>query len=220
MPAMLMTVPGAALSWLRENIVDSDAALMQHMAQFSTTYSRVDLAINLHGCKMTPDTLQSAIEKGRAVAASRNPPRRIEQDEGVTVEVGSRLSERYLRCYDKAAESKMDKNSEAWIRLELECKNVMANGAAGAIAEHGVDAVSSTMIGDYLKWKNREYQAAIHVERVTITPIAPPEKPDQREKWLITVCAPALARQERLNPAILDAFLAAFAAERDYLDKS
>jgi len=52
--------------------------------------------------------------------------------EGATFNLGSRASERYLRLYDKTAESKGEYPNRCW-RYEIEYKDTRANGVANSI---------------------------------------------------------------------------------------
>jgi hypothetical protein len=113
-------------------------------------FTRVDFAVDVRDRGAAPDDILRAFEAGRARCAS-NHTERIEHKEGdslgVTVAVGSRSSERYLRCYDKGKESG---EGGDWVRVELECKGGMAGALVTAMLDQGIAKAGKAAILAFL----------------------------------------------------------------------
>jgi DNA relaxase NicK len=114
-----------------------------------------------------------------------------------TLYIGSRASERFFRAYNKGAQEKMDYN---WLRLELECKKLMAQAVGNAIAEHDdTRVVINRAIRDYVEFPRLdELNAALQQADVEIP--RPSRKIHSTYRWLMETVAPAIARYQFEHP--------------------
>lgn len=207
-----LQLSGHALSQLRLNLKIDDYALIRNLTDWQGRASRIDLAINFHGHKITPEKTYRAFKAGemKTPARSGNYIEGIQDGiEGMTCYIGVRQSERFARVYDKNAEQKnRQKNPEAWVRMELEMKKLWARAAQNSIVQHGLNAAVNSHFSDFIVWPNREYNEALIGESAPIDEIG--RKDSNTEKWLIRQVAPALARACQHNDQFLALFMAAF----------
>lgn len=170
--------------------------------------SRVDLAFDLldsglRQAHLTKGNLLSYKGKGRT-------PRILPvgtQEDGWTVYVGSRSSDKYLRIYDKGKEQR-EENSD-YVRIELETKGEIAHAVGWQFPELGQsDAIrmAQTLISDMANFNHASYQTALRTERVELA--APQGRERDTFGWLMKVCAPALAKEiaKRPNSPVIDEF--------------
>jgi len=167
-------------------------------------FSRIDIAWDIHDGLLVSD-LADAVERGALVTSARGWSL-LTGTSGSTLYIGSRASERYLRCYDKRAEQGLT-SGPAWTRLELECKGHQAAAIAGALVMHGLSIIPS-IIAAYASWPDldqwRLAYDAVHVG-VSLEPTR--RKIHDTERWLADVVAPAIAARCRANPAFLSEFI-------------
>lgn len=195
-----LQISGSALSEMRSYWSMSDDDILTLLAAKHARMSRVDLAINLHGCALTPQLAYRAIKDGKLKAPVKEYDLTLgtkDHIEGETCYIGSRTSERYVRIYDKAAEMKIV-DGEAWIRLEMEVKGMKARATQHAMAEHGTTPVINGQFGGFITWGNQEYQQAITGDSAEVDEQG--RKQTNAEKWLMNQVARSLAKQVYLRP--------------------
>jgi len=207
-----LQLSGNALSQLRMRLNCDDFALMRQLTDWQGRASRIDLAINFHGCKMT------ALKTYRAFKADeiKTPARSADYIEGIkdgiegmTCYIGVRQSERYVRVYDKNAQmKKRPENIEAWTRMEIEMKKLWARAAQNSIVQHGTEAAINSHFSDFIAWNNREYNDALTGTSAPIEEIG--RKESAVEQWLMRQVVPSLARTCHANPSFLQSFMAAY----------
>lgn len=195
-----LTLSGSALSELRKATGNTDHDLLRNFANLRGRTSRIDLCINIYDGELTPDSFMKAIRKKvlKTSARKANITSGIQDGiDGETLYIGARSSERYVRIYDKAAEQKVVDRG-AWIRLEMECKDMKARAVAHACLEHPIDNVINTSFDDYMQWNNREYLSAIAGPGAAIEEVG--RQDTNRRKWLMDVVTKSLARQLFIEP--------------------
>lgn len=113
--------------------------------------SRIDLAFDVDS-RSVLDLAHAAVRAGAFVSpANRNSWRTVEGgDGGLTVYLGSRQSERFLRIYDKAAQQK---TGGEWTRFELEVKGERADPTFRSWLE-GVQ--SRQIVSDFIRFVEEE----------------------------------------------------------------
>lgn len=190
---------GQALQNVRDCGV-SDRELCQHVLERGGKVARVDVALNLHGAKLTVDDLACALREKRL----KTPARGGKHIKGIDkpdngLYIGNRQSERCFRAYDKNAEQGIV-DGEAWLRLELECKKARARAVTAAIAEHdSTRAVINKAIGGYVDYPDDpEYSAALSDNDAEIHKV--PRKLTDTYRWLLEQVAPAMARYQSDHP--------------------
>jgi hypothetical protein len=206
---------GQTLDSIRRIWGRSDDTLLSGLLNEHGKASRVDLALDLHGAKMTPLLLKRELKRGRAQTRARTW-RWIEGQEGdvqgSTIYMGSKDSDRQLRLYDKAAE-RMIVNGEAWVRLELQLRRLRANAAFSSAATNGMDITTRSHLQDFLLWPNREYKQAL--EETALLPDRVQRADTDRQKWLLGQVAGALAQEMILDQEFLARMIASARAEMD-----
>lgn len=209
---------GSVLSELRESMGATDQALMAYISSQNGRCSRVDLALNIRGGKLTPATFYRAFTAGKIKSSARKASYIKGYKSGVTgmtFYAGNRQSDRFFRAYDKNAEQKQQ-NPEAWLRLELELKRLWALGAQGAVKEHGVTAVVNAQFEDFLQFDNDEYKAAISGESAPIQEFG--RQQNNTERWLMEQVSVSLARVSVSRTGFLAEFMARVRGEMAILE--
>lgn len=174
--------------------------LLTWAKKFKGRTSRVDLALDLHNSGMlfeqfSKKNLKPYKGKGRT-------PRHLpvgSQEEGWTVYIGSRESEKFLRVYDWSA--KHDKNAGDYIRVELECKGQVAHAIGWEFPDNDtayIVAMAQTLIRAVADWNMDAWNVALTSETVSLS--IPQGKDKDTLGWLKNVCAPSLAKQIALHP--------------------
>jgi hypothetical protein len=211
---------GSCLSNYRREFGATDNGFTTRLARAGAKASRIDLAIDLYGCKLTPRSLQRAINEGRAHAKA-NVSRFIEgkngQVSGDTFYIGSPTADRQFRCYDKGAEQSIV-DGQAWIRLELELRRVRARSAFASCALNGTAETVSGHMGDFMHYENAEYQLALSGPSVQPAEIA--RKKTNRQRWLLGQVAQALAKEIVFDVHFRALFDMAVAEEVDRLQSA
>ncbi len=111
--------------------------------------SRLDLAIDdapgLFAKLPGIQAMDAHLRKGFGTMAAENWELRLpgKANKGMTLEIGSRVSDTFIRCYDKGHEqrSRGVKCDLDWVRVELELKRKRAQAAARLIADVGVSCI-------------------------------------------------------------------------------
>jgi len=195
-----VTLPGGVLWNLRE-LGATDKSLCEYVTANSGKISRLDTAVNIHAGDMTIGDLELAYRLCKARTKAHHGLRisgvHIAND-GLTV--GSRVSERYFRAYDKRAESGAP--GPRWIRLELEAKGNQAKNIASAIARsESARTVINKSIKMYVDFPTLdEYVAALADNDAAIDPV--PRKLPAYLSWLMEQVAPSMAKYEREHPGV------------------
>lgn len=129
------------------------------------------------------------------------------QEDGWTVYVGARQSQKFLRIYDKAKERK-DFSSD-YIRVELECKEETAHALGwnfGQIPLSECVNMARGLVLGHVDFKSAGWRAGMHGE---ITQFSLPQGKDKDTfGWLLKSVVPALAKEIAKHPteSILDQF--------------
>lgn len=189
-----LDLPGQVLAELRRDGFEVEDLFLHWMVKRipETTYKRVDFAFDIENGGVQVQDLWTAIEKKRVkmLAHTARFLRSFESDYNAdTVEIGSRGgSPRFLRVYDKAAQTGM--LWRAWVRIELESTKQRANSFVSSVMKHGRDETGRREIGEMVKTKVKWFNAALEGEIAPHTEIPRPDaKPD---KFLMETIVPFL----------------------------
>ena len=171
---------------MRSTPVDG-LSLCAYLAATDFAFTRLDLAIDVRGYHFDPREATKHIEAGDYKCHARKFPQWGDpQNPGYTQYVGVRPSEIYLCIYDKAAELG---DGEDYTRVELRCGGKRANAAAQAILRDSDFRKLVLGFVRFPKWSQWEEIMGAHAVKI------PAEKKDSATKeWLLSQCAPALAR--------------------------
>jgi len=181
---------GRALKLYAREGIDALAILRRHLS-FGDICKRLDLAIDVHDGGLKFSELRACLERDRATTRAKTY-NSVTGTSGETLYIGSRISDQFLRIYDKAAEQHIDGN---WKRIELELKGSRALQMARELAIQDTAYAQErtrTMIKAFIdfplpSWKDIIGNTAIGMGK------AQDNLPDTKQ-WLITQCAPAMAR--------------------------
>ncbi len=188
-------LPGQALAKL------DPLRAMANMRFWQGRPTRIDLAADVRG-ESDPEDLYAMLEDKFVITRAQKYTR-LTGTTGSTVYVGSRASEKFLRVYDKAAQTKTDGN---WTRIELECKGGYAGYAAQQVGELGYTAIGpiirAFVDAPDLPW----YHDALTREQTDIGAPQAKKMTDTR-RWLMETCAKTLAKETREDPEFLMEFL-------------
>jgi Replication initiation factor len=200
------TLSGNCLEALRRDMGGTDNGLCGHLIALRAKASRIDLTLNIHAGRITPRSMQRAINNGEAKAKA-TVSRFIEGKNGLvsgdTFYIGAPTADRQFRCYDKAAELGVV-DGAAWIRLELELRRIRANNALQAVASNGVADTVTGHLSDFVHWGNAEYTFAL--SDGGIPPVDVPRRDSNRRRWLLGQVAQALAKEIWLDDEFANKF--------------
>lgn len=182
--------------------------LFVRVAEKGGRTSRVDLAFDLKGSKLTSELLdKSALKPYKGKGRTPGFVKLWSEGGGWTTYVGSRTSEKFLRIYDKAKEQK-DYESD-YVRVELETKGEVAHAVGWNFARENMDVCVQMARGLLLGVADFAIPAW---ERAFSGGVVGASFPQGKDKdtfgWLIKQCVPALARQIAMRPGepVLDQF--------------
>jgi hypothetical protein len=203
---------GKALARLMQVGVDS-MSVLSHIVQNGGKITRLDVALDLDSSGIRLDVLQAHFQYGlcKTKARSINPVGRVGASQG-TLYIGSRTSEAFMRIYDKATEQGINAD---WLRIELELKAGKARSMAKMLLEGDPARVIPSAITGFANWPDY----LLWVEAIRTQPIVvktDKHKDGNTRKWLIEVCAPALAKMQIVHgdEQLLAEFMAAFQRAR------
>lgn len=174
---------------------------VRRAAELAASVTRIDLAIDVYG-EADPEDIYQAYHLGTATTRAQQC-NMVTGTKGKTVYVGSRTSERYLRIYDKAAQTGYEGH---WTRIEIELKDRAAKAAVKDLLAGGYGIIPAT-IAKFLKAPHIAwYVDALTREQTAIAPPQPKKTTDTRA-WLMGTVAATLARESAKDAAFLLDFL-------------
>lgn len=199
---------GAALRWYQEKSL-SWKTILEWVKACGGRVSRIDLAIDIvdSGLKMSEFTEGKLLPyKGKGRTPSYVPMGT--ESRGMSVYIGSRSSEKFLRIYDKAKE--LGDYVGDYKRVELECKGTVAHACGfqfAEIPESECVEMARTLIRGTADFSLPQWQAALYGRDVYLS--QPQGKARDTMGWLLKSAAPALAKEilKRPKHAILEEFL-------------
>lgn len=177
--------------------------------------SRIDLAIDV---KNTMLDLTDLCKPNRLPYKGKGHTPKFtqvgDQEDGWTIYVGSRSSDKFLRIYDKAKE--VGDDSVAWVRIELECKGKIAHWLGDTLPSMELQesyVLASNLIRTIVDFNSGTWQAALSSEKIELS--IPKKTERDTLNWLVKSCAPALARviAEKPNLDVLGIFYDALKSE-------
>lgn len=189
--------PGSALTPMRTR-----NALM-HMAAHNGKCTRIDLSVDVRDGTLTPQTLRNMYVDGRYSGRGRSWSL-MEGTNGATFYIGSRSSEKYMRIYDKAAQTGTD---GAWLRVELECKGDAARAGAWLVNHNGTSVIPE-IINDFVKFDDPEWTDAMGNAAMSDA-LKGEKKMSDTRKWLLESVAKTLAREINSDPDFIHLFFEA-----------
>jgi hypothetical protein len=190
---------GSALRNLFECAGVSSLALLRASIDAGLRISRLDLAKDCTGEKIDGQAIYQSLKQGNRAGTARNISRIENAQGGQTIYIGSRQSERFVRCYDKAAET--GDFTKLWWRLEIETKCEVARLVANALVQGTdpdriFDSTIEKMVGRLADVSLGAFVTDGKIE----WGIPKIEKMTDREKWIADQVIAAVARHYIDNP--------------------
>lgn len=142
-PEHHVILPG---KWCREVGYDRLMALIAWIVNHKGTFSRVDFACDDYSKKIDVKRIFKACQRGQLVshAQKANVMMEFRGGDGITLNIGSRKSERFLRIYDKNAESNGVYDCTRW---EMMMRNENADTAIKMILDAEPNIFERMLVG-------------------------------------------------------------------------
>lgn len=191
---VMVTLTGRDLAGMREAGF-SDRALLEFIHKTGGQTTRIDFAIDVIDGSVTPDEFGAVVDGGELQARSKKRLRWSSKDgngeEAVTVQFGSRESERCLRVYDKAKEQKV---SGDVIRFELETKGRQARALVRSMVAHGIQKTGKQAMRNFMSGNTSYWDKITDVgdNAPAIEKIG--RKETDWERWVIDIALPAVIK--------------------------
>jgi len=172
--------------------VEPPLSLIKYLGAFGFSFTRIDLAIDLINCQVTPSQATEQIKNEQIKTRAQQFPFWADaKTEGYTQYIGKKTSEVYCRIYDKAAEMGIDQDHT---RVELGIRHSRANFAAKTLVHHQDFRGLVLAYVNFPAWN--EWVAAMDAPQIQL----PSERKETNTRlWLLNACAPALAREIALE---------------------
>jgi len=176
----------------------SQIRLLRDAINAGASITRLDLAKDATDAGIDLNNIWEAIENGANQGTARKTSRLQSNDNGYTIYVGSRQSERFARIYDKSAQ--LGGLTREWKRFEIECKGMVAR----AMARHLVDSddwasAFDTVAKGMLDLPATEDYLAFFTRGSVSVGIPKIEKTTDRERWIIEQCFPTIVKHYQDN---------------------
>lgn len=156
-------------------------------------FSRIDLAIDVHGVKFNLDALQRSEHSGTVNKKPILIKDGADNEEGSTLYIGSWESDKFIRIYDKRAIT--EGHTEEWFRFELVVKGKTASKVAKMIYNMSDTEAGKFTLGVMKAMFNSEdplYKQAIDAEPVKVA--STKDASHSTYDWLMSSITPVLAR--------------------------
>jgi len=190
---------GSALKSLDEVFEDGGIHVLNWHNSKGHKCTRIDLAIDVYDSPFLLPTLKVMSERHEWTGTAHSSTTIQSSDgKGLTIYVGSRSSERFVRMYDKSAQMGIDGN---WTRIEAEIKGDSARAVGRAIlgvGNGGLSMVAQSVISRVCEFPCPSWHAVFDGETMEIG--TPKVEEKQTEAWLLGVVAQAAASFERAYP--------------------
>lgn len=190
---------GQALANLDEVFQDGGQHVLAWHLGKGHKCTRIDLAIDIWDTPSFLPEIRGKAERNEFSGTARSATIVSSSDgAGLTVYVGSRSSERFVRIYNKAAQTGTDR---PWVRIECEVKGDSARAVGGAIlhaGNGGLSLVAQSVIGRVVHFDDSTWEAVFSGDAIEIG--TPKIEERQTEKWILGSVAKAVAKFERMYP--------------------
>lgn len=183
---------GRACSELHAQGVDM-LQLVRDLATDEFMFTRLDLAIDIHGAEIDIIGLLDCEHTGSA----NNDPVLVQKGKkargGATLYIGGRQSEKFMRIYDKAKERKL--TDALWTRVELELKSDTATKIARKfvhMTEREVADMARAMMRGMYDPENQAFRDAMGVDPMRVG--STKNEANSTYDWIMASVAKTLAK--------------------------
>lgn len=169
-------------------------------------FSRIDLAIDIIDGRANPWDICTAFKEKRLTTKARAYSVVHSADAkgctGLTVYLGSRTSQIFLRAYDKAREQGAD---FPWTRVEVECKGDFARGVFEALCQKDIVEVTKNVVRNFVRGVEWLDSITYGTKGRLVRPIG--RKLTDHEKWIRDVALPAVMQAyQKRQPEVIETF--------------
>jgi len=192
---------GSTLNKLADAGFPRDVAI-ENLIGASARFSRIDLALDAKNTSFQVKPFYEGLIDGSFKSTARNFRLITNATNGATLYLGSPTSEKMIRIYDKANEQGV--TDYTWVRIEAQLSGTLANNAARAIAQQGLEGLTKGVISQMIPEPDIWLQGILEQATEGLEPSG--RKLTNRAKWLLEVCAPALAEAGLVDRAIIAEF--------------
>lgn len=189
----LLVLGGSDLGVLRGMSGLSDDKLMQALRPAAISFTRIDFATNIN--RGHPRQALRHFRLGKTETRIRNAERidqHAKNKKGYTVYFGSQNSDKYIRCYDKAAELKI--SGEVLTRIEMQITGKPADRLAKQMRQTGVKNTGKQAIRDFLQFPELSWWAEA-TEGDEVDMQLTPAKETSFGRWLTEQVLPAIQKR-------------------------
>lgn len=191
-------IPGSSIATITRKHNINQWALLKSVIDAGGLLTRLDIAKDVQEVTINLRAIWEKIRKKEYEGTARTTSAIESGDGAITIYVGSRQSERFIRIYDKAAQ--LGITDGRWKRYEIECKGMVAR-ALGCLLVDGdrwggaFDAMALAMVSIP---NSQDYQA-FFPRGVALVSIPKIEKTSDREAWILSQCLPAIVTHYQEN---------------------
>jgi len=202
-------IGGQALTAFRKDGRDA-SSLLSGMIEGGYHPTRLDLAIDAINSRIDGLSTLTDFQTGKGETRATLVNMLISKNDGWTIYIGSRTSDKHLRIYNKNAEidnkALIPDGVEDWVRIELVCKDTNSRAAAALIRDYGVPMAARSMIRAYADNPSDPKWAKVMAGPITEVGKSVRKITNTRQ-WLMQVAARTLAREELADPSTYEEFL-------------
>lgn len=202
----LLTMTGEHLRQLRPyRVLDIDI-LRSVLNIANAKITRLDLAVDFIDPKANPWEIVNRFKSGEIRTRARQYSVVYGANEkgctGLTVYLGSRSSQMFLRAYDKGREQGAN---FPWTRLELELKADTARAVGDAILSHGLIAVTKNTVRRFVSGVDWIDEMTAGARGRLVQQVQ--RKLTDHEKWIVEVALPCVMKAYAVRqPEVVEAF--------------
>jgi len=186
-------IAGSAIRNICEHMELDQKTLLVRCLDAGASITRIDLAKDLTDTDISLDKVYRDIETGKSIGSARTIAQVHSPNGGNTVYIGSRQSEKFIRIYDKAAQT--GNTDKKWFRYELELKGVVARSLCSYLRsterwDSAFDTIALHMVDlpNNVQWKKFFSSDFIPVGLPKI------ERTSDREMWIDSQVTPAVVK--------------------------
>lgn len=174
----------------------SPIELVVEAVRIGAKITRLDLAKDATNATFGLPDFERGVSDGRFEGTSHKAASVKSSDGGMTVYVGSRQSEQFLRVYDKGIESKQGGD---WVRAEIELKGDRAN-LVGKLIAGGEDLnnLFCSMARRMCRMEHKGWNELLEASALVGLPKI--EKQSDRERWIAAQVTPAVSEYASEHP--------------------
>lgn len=190
---------GSALRYLFEDSIFTPKSLLGRVNNLGGRATRLDLAKDAKDVKVDYDDIYERLNAGQGKGTARTFEQRRSANNGNTVYVGSRSSDKFIRLYNKAAERGIV--DTRWSRLEIELSGMQARSMLAKLVESDRwNDIFITLSRMTVSLSNSTLDDVFYTDQECEIGVPKLEKTTDREKWIDSQVIGAVCKHYVENP--------------------